>query len=200
MDLADKLELCKGHRAMTLMARLDGDEDLLNSLREMEFGKLLKMEKKYHFFKGLNKQSKLDNVISMMKIFESLEVELPNIKINTMDIDKTCDELWESINEQIPVSDNDYHNLISLMKDIVDDDDINHPNTKRKLNDVLRNLGIGTPTHNPSEFGHWRIIRGNDDEGLYNLRNHIEDYLRPLYNVDWGITRDNDDPYFYEYD
>ena len=125
---------------MTLMARLDGDEDLLNSLREMEFGKLLKMEKKYRFFKGLNKQSKLDNVISMMKIFESLEVELPNIKIDTMDIDKTCDELWESINEQIPVSDNDYHTLISLMKDIVDDDDINHPNTKRKLNNVLRNL------------------------------------------------------------
>lgn len=140
MDLEDKLELCKGYRAIKLMARLDSNEDLLNLLMEMEFEKLLKMGEKYSFFKGLNKQTKLDNVISMMKIFESLEVELPNIKINTMDIDKTCDELWESINEQIPVSDNDYNKLISLMKNIVNDDDINHPNTKRKLMGVLRNL------------------------------------------------------------
>lgn len=140
MDLADKLELCKGYNAIKLMASLDDDEDLLNFLGEMDFDKLLKMAGKYHFFNKLHRQSKLDNVISMMKIFETLEVELPNIKIDTMNIDKTCDELWESINEQIPVSDNDYHNLISLMKGIVDDDDINHPNTKRKLNDVLRNL------------------------------------------------------------
>lgn len=140
MDLADKLELCKGYKAIKLMASLDGDEDLLNYLGEIDFDKLLKMAGKYHFFNKLHKQTKLDNVISMMKIFESLEVELPNIRIDTMNIDKTCDELWESINEQIPLSDNDYHALISLMKDIVDDDEINHPNTKRKLNDVLENL------------------------------------------------------------
>ena len=172
MDLADKLELCKGHRAISLMARLDGDEDLLNFLREMEFGKLYKMEKKYYFFKGLNKQSKLDNVISMMKIFESLEVELPNIKIDTMDIDKTCNELWESINEQIPISDTNRDNLIALMKDIVDDDDIDHPNTKRKLSDVLRNLRIGTPIYDPYYDG-----------GLsYNLEDYLENYFRPIYD------------------
>lgn len=166
MDLADKLELCKGHRAISLMARLDGDEDLLNSLREMEFDKLLEMEANYNFFKNLHKQTKLDNVISMMKIFGNLGVELPNIRIDTMNIDKTCDELWESINEQIPVSDNDYNALISLMKDIVNDDDIHHPNTKRKLNRVLRNL---------NEIGHYDWI--ND---------LVEDYYS---NVDWGNIR-----------
>ena len=180
MDLADKLELCKGYRAIRTMARFDNDGDLVRTLNEMEFDKLLEMEANYNFFKRLHKQTKLDNVISMMKIFGNLEVELPNIRIDTMNIDKTCDELWESINEQIPISDTNRDNLIALMKDIVDDDDINHPNTKRKLNDVLRNLNeiedddrIGDfieNYHSYWDYGNIRIEPSNYGFGHYIVR------------------------------
>lgn len=164
MDIKDKIELCKGYRAIKLMANVDGNNDLMNLLNEMEFEKLLRMETKYHFFNKLHKQTKLDNVISMMKIFESLELELPNIRIDISNIDKTCDELWDSINEQIPISDNDYDTLIRLMGSIVEDDEINHPNTKRKLNNVLENLRLN---HNVYDYGgewvEFRIIE--DDDG-----------------------------------
>ena len=142
MDITDKLELVRGYKAIQLMANLDGNRELLDELYGLGFDDLLNMEMEYRFFLNLHKQSKYDNILSLMKIFRRLGVEMPNIRINLENIDETYDKLWGSINDQITISDEKYSIFIHMMETIVYDDELNHPNTKRKLRSVLRNLNI----------------------------------------------------------
>lgn len=142
MDITDKLELVRGYKAIELMANLDDNRELVDELYGLGFDDLLNMEIEYRFFHNLHKQSKYDNILSLMKIFRRLGVEMPNIRINLENIDETYDILWSSINDQITISVEKYIIFIDMMKTIIYDDELNHPNTKRKLRSVLRNLNI----------------------------------------------------------
>ena len=59
---------------------------------------LYDLPKEYNFFKGLHVQTKYDNIISLIKIAERLDIEL-DIVIDIEDID--YDMIWDYINEQI---------------------------------------------------------------------------------------------------
>ena len=81
-------------------------DDLLNTMdKNEEYRKLKGLRKEYRFFYGLQRQSELDNILSLMKICKRLGVDVPQTKINTENIEETYDEFWDSINEQVPMSD-----------------------------------------------------------------------------------------------
>ena len=51
----------------------------------------------YNFFDGLHIQSPEDNVISLIKIMERLDIEIPNIPIDTQNIADSYKLVWEEI-------------------------------------------------------------------------------------------------------
>lgn len=78
--------------------------------REMEIRKgldekLFLLLEEYDFFNGIqHKQGPFDNVISLMKIVRRLNLEMPNVQINTLHVEDSYDEMWEGINKQIPMT------------------------------------------------------------------------------------------------
>lgn len=78
-----------------------------------------RLSKEYKFFKGLHKQSDIDNIISLSKIVTRLDVETPKVKLDFNNIEKTYDEIWNDINNQIPFSIEDFEWATELAKDIL---------------------------------------------------------------------------------
>ena len=87
-----------------------GDADNPFVKREMEIRKgldkkLFSLVEEYDFFNGIQqKQGRFDNVISLMKIVERLDLEMPNVQINTLHVEDSYDELWEGISKQITMT------------------------------------------------------------------------------------------------
>lgn len=67
--------------------------------------KLFSLLEEYDFFNDIQqKQGRFDNVISLMKIVERLDLEMPNVLINTMHVEDSYEELWKGISKQIPMT------------------------------------------------------------------------------------------------
>jgi len=90
-------------------------DELYNNglLLEDESSKLTDLTLEWNFFNSLYRQTRFDNIISLIKISERLGVEL-DCCINFEDID--YDIIWDTINEQIPIS----NEFIDFMKDVDD--------------------------------------------------------------------------------
>ena len=143
MDMEDKFRLLRICEAIRLMAWVDGNRELqqrMDEIKCVELKEIHDLETEHTFFNHLHKQSELDNVLSLMKIFKRLELDIPNIRIELTNINSTYDKLWDSINEQIQVPDDTFDELIDMMNEIIDDDELNHPNTKRKLRELRDEL------------------------------------------------------------
>lgn len=90
-------------------------DELYNNgfLLEDESSTLTDLTIEWNFFNSLHRQTRFDNIISLIKISERLGVEL-DCCINFEDID--YDIIWDTINEQIPISDE----FINFVKDADD--------------------------------------------------------------------------------
>ncbi len=119
MLLVEKIDLNRKYKDIMFdLERFQQSEladELYNNglLLEDESSKLTDLTLEWNFFNSLYRQTRFDNIISLIKISERLGVEL-DCCINFEDID--YDIIWDTINEQIPIS----NEFIDFMKDVDD--------------------------------------------------------------------------------
>lgn len=121
MDIGEKAKMINFVKDLRHLACDMGNRELKQKLKE-EFRCQdieSKLAKEYKFFKGLRKQSDIDNVISLSKIVSRLGVETPKVKLDFNNIEKTYDEIWNDINEQIPVSEEKMEWAKEIAQDIL---------------------------------------------------------------------------------
>lgn len=111
MDIETKIKLTKFLKYIVNFADWEDLEELQIMYDELvdgerdNFAKLSRLSRQYNFFKGLSRQTEMDNIISLMKICQRLGVDMPQLQIDFENIEETYDLIWNSINEQVPMSD-----------------------------------------------------------------------------------------------
>ena len=125
MRIEDKAKLMKFIKELRHLAcNYEWEENmnhLKNMLREKSrcSAKESKLGKEYEFFKGLHKQSDIDNIISLSKIVSRLGIETPKVKLDFNNIEETYDKIWNDINEQIPIDDDELNWATELAQDTI---------------------------------------------------------------------------------
>ena len=94
---------------------LDGEWD--------NFRKLRRLGREYSFFKGLSKQTEIDNIISLMKICQRLGVDMPPLQIDFENMEETYDLIWNGINEQVPMSDEMAMGIVGIAVTVMEEED-----------------------------------------------------------------------------
>lgn len=110
MDLNEKFEINRKFR--NYLERLvilgeEKDEDIIELHLKAEdiYNKvsypLIQVENEYAFFNSLHRQTKYDNIISLIKICERLNIDKSKIVINI--VNPNFDNAWDQINDMIEI-------------------------------------------------------------------------------------------------
>lgn len=94
---------------------VDGERD--------NFTRLSRLSRQYSFFKGLSKQTEIDNIISLMKICQRLGVDMPQLQIDFENMEETYDLIWNGINEQVPMSDEMAMGIVRIAERVMEEED-----------------------------------------------------------------------------
>ena len=104
------------------LQRTNQDSDPMNNIINeintiiQDNERIYELSNQYRRFNGLNNQTKYDNLISIIKIMNRLNIH-PHIEILLSDV-YNFDEIWEAINkdEKVLISENQYIELIETIK------------------------------------------------------------------------------------
>ena len=84
---------------------MDGyTREKFNEINEQIDNKVPNTIQEYNFFDGLHVQTPEDDVISLIKIMERLEIEIPSIPIDTQNIEDSYQLVWEVIGQGMNIT------------------------------------------------------------------------------------------------
>ena len=129
MDIETKIELTKFLKYIVNFADWEDLEDLQEMYDEVvhgerdNFARLSRLSMQYGFFKGLSKQTEIDNIISLMKICQRLGVDMPQLQIDFENMEETYELIWNGINEQVPMSDEMAMGIVRIAETVMEEED-----------------------------------------------------------------------------
>lgn len=144
MDIETKIKLIKFLKYIETFANWDIIEyfeemwfEVVDGERD-NFARLSRLSRQYDFFKGLSKQTEIDNIISLMKICQRLGVDMPQLQIDFENMEETYELIWNGINEQVPMSEEMAMGIVEIaVKVIREEDKVREVLTDDMLSDIM---------------------------------------------------------------